>query len=743
MSDNSASNNYKELTFPSLLKEYDKIIIPMIQRDYAQGRTDKKAQEVRANLLNDIFDEDKKSIHFDLIFGSCEKRHENGKEKQCFIPVDGQQRLTTLFLLYLYAQKTEQHIEGVDLSKFSYDTRRAAADFCEKVTSEEWTIVQKRKVSDVIKDSGWFMNYWENDPTVAGMLNMLDAIHEKAEESKAKERSFPNLERIQFYFFDLEASGLNENLYLKMNSRGKPLTAFENLKASIEKVLPDNLESDDTNNCFPDNSAAPESFKDKWKFFMDRDWINIFWDSEHPESTDRNITAFLVRFLSGYKAYSEDDTISEDLKGINSEENYADFIPFECIKPILCLDGVFAKLARAFTTIGDVAKIKPSWDETITQANLSEYKIIAVVFTYVLFDGDKDVMRFAWNMAENTITGYDTFLAYCKRVAEILKYRNNEKHANKDFYEVLSSIKFDNPSAQLIEEVAKAKQILHGKPRSDGKSWEQIIIKAENYAFFKGAIRFLFQDETGKEEWDYFDKKWENTKKYFNNKSLTSTSLERSKLLRTFIGYFDSWDCFKEIYFDNEQGHWKTNLINKKLAKPIHELLNSGEFCDFDSYSSSLRGKEKELQEQLVKTELVVMLSRSGYYMEDGRNLHIYYANRGSDIYLGRNRKLLLDPSIQCENSIVCDDIFYGNNIDFKYRDYFFRWYGNPNERELDVYLMKDNWTEYKKRPNPTYDKGTDEDTHYCFRVEDGMTPEQFLNKLDDLINEQKNSASE
>ena len=72
----------------------------MIQRDYAQGRTDKKATDVRNNLLNDIFSDN--DVHFDLVFGSKEKRIIDGKEKNCFIPVDGQQRLTTLFLLYLY-----------------------------------------------------------------------------------------------------------------------------------------------------------------------------------------------------------------------------------------------------------------------------------------------------------------------------------------------------------------------------------------------------------------------------------------------------------------------------------------------------------------------------------------------------------------------------------------------------------------------------------------------------------------
>ena len=162
MSNDNTTNSFEELTFPSLLNKYDRILVPMIQRDYAQGRTDKKAQEVRTNILNDIFD--KESVHFDLIFGSCEKRNENDGEKFCFVPVDGQQRLTTLFLLFLYAKKVKGLWNDLNLSKFNYDTRRAAADFCKKVATEEWN-VSNGKVSDSIKVSVWFMNYWEKDPT--------------------------------------------------------------------------------------------------------------------------------------------------------------------------------------------------------------------------------------------------------------------------------------------------------------------------------------------------------------------------------------------------------------------------------------------------------------------------------------------------------------------------------------------------------------------------------------------------
>ena len=106
----------------------------------------------------------------------------------------------------------------------------------------------------------------------------------------------PNLENVKFYFFDLESNGLNENLYLKMNSRGKPLTAFENLKAKMEKILPENVEFEDK--CFPNCDASPkDSFKAKWKYFMDRNWTEAFWNSANPEKYDVSIAKFIARFL--------------------------------------------------------------------------------------------------------------------------------------------------------------------------------------------------------------------------------------------------------------------------------------------------------------------------------------------------------------------------------------------------------------------------------------------------------------
>ena len=572
MSNNTS--NYQEYTFSKLLEQYDKILVPMIQRDYAQGRTDKKATDVRNNLLNDIFSGD--DVHFDLVFGSKEKRIIDGKEKNCFIPVDGQQRLTTLFLLFLYGLKAGKTNTELDLSKFSYDTRRAASDFCKSITSEEWAVSNDKKVSDVIKDSSWFMNYWEKDPTVEGMLNMLDAIHEKCK----RITSYPNLNNVTFYFFDLKSNGLSENLYLKMNSRGKPLTAFENLKAKMEKVLPEDIEIEDK--CFPKCDASPkDSFKAMWKYFMDRNWTEAFWDKEHPENYDESITKFIVRLLAGYwAAYGTDEEqMANDLKSLNSKDNYADFIPFEPLKKVLEKENAFSSLAYALTT---VPIINPYWtNDTIKVSDKSEYKFLAVIFTYVLFDGDKDAIRFAWNMAENYVTGYDTFVTYCKQVKKVRDKCNSYEYIA--FYKTLSENDFSNPPDQLTEEIAKAKQILNGGQRTDGKTWEEVIIEAERYAFFKGAIRFLFTQKDIGDDWEHFDAKWANAQEYFDKDGVKDGSenykLYKSNalLMKSLLANCD--DFWKNIWwhfkFSNDADRWKSILTYSNWRAAVDAIMGT------------------------------------------------------------------------------------------------------------------------------------------------------------------------
>ena len=760
---NSNTSYYKEYTFQELLKQYDKILIPMIQRDYAQGRTNKKETDVRNNLLNDIFSG--KKVHFDLVFGSVESRIVDGDDKRCFIPVDGQQRLTTLFLLYLYGKRQQSLYQELDLSKFTYDTRRAAADFCKFITKEKWLYNNKGKVSDAIKDCSWFMDYWAQDPTVEGMLNMLDAIHEKYKQGN----TFPDLENVTFYFFDLESNGLNENLYLKMNSRGKPLTAFENLKAKIEKVLPDNIEIDEK--FFPECDAAPkDSFKEKWKFFMDRNWTETFWDSENPSKYDVNIAKFIVRFLAGYWAAfgkvaaeeTTEETTTKELVDANRKEqndkNYADYIKFEPIEKVLKLENAFSSLAYALTTVINIA---PYWtNDTIKVSDKSEYKLLAVIFTNVLFDRDNEATRFAWNMAENYVTEYDTFVTYCKRIGKFYKVKCNK---NITFYQALSDIEFDNnTSDQLKEEITKAKQILKGIPREDGKLWEDVIIEAEKYAFFKGAIRFLFTKNNIGDDWNAFDKKWKNATDYFDSNGVQDGKEPNKKyrtnslLMKSLLAKCD--DFWKKIYghfeFSNDAIRWKRILTSNNWRTAVDAIMGT-EITD-DVTSKFIAEINEPYIKNIVDDGLMnyVCNEMSGAWI---RNIPYYnyqaiWINGRPNSRVDLNpilSKLKFDGSISYRNdngrdSNISHCRYYKccyKNVDFEYKGYYFNWKGNPNNKELDVYLTEVNWNDYKKRPNPTIVKNTEEDTHYCFKVTnkemEGDTS-LFTQALDNLISEYK-----
>lgn len=231
-----------------------KIIIPIIQRDYAQGRTSDDVNRKRERFLEALKDAVTiKPITLDFVYGDISK-------DGVMTPLDGQQRLTTLFLLYWYAAKKNK-VEASKysfLNKFSYETRYSARDFCHFLI--DFAPEFNCKISDEIIEQNWFPLDWKKDPTINSMLVMLDSIDKKFDD-------IPNLwdklcnKAITFYFLPIKDMGLTDELYIKMNSRGKPLTDFEHFKAEFEREI---KKQDD---------AYANSIINK----IDIDWTDMLW----------------------------------------------------------------------------------------------------------------------------------------------------------------------------------------------------------------------------------------------------------------------------------------------------------------------------------------------------------------------------------------------------------------------------------------------------------------------------------
>ena len=92
------TNNGELRTFLQLLKSCTKIVIPKIQRDYAQGRKDPAGSNLCEEVRNNFVDSIKSALTtdsqlvLDYVYGSRD-------EANFFYPIDGQQRLTTIWLI--------------------------------------------------------------------------------------------------------------------------------------------------------------------------------------------------------------------------------------------------------------------------------------------------------------------------------------------------------------------------------------------------------------------------------------------------------------------------------------------------------------------------------------------------------------------------------------------------------------------------------------------------------------------
>lgn len=238
-----------------------KIIIPIIQRDYAQGRPGADISRVRSRFLDSLYKAvTEKPITLDFVYGDIDGEGN-------MTPLDGQQRLTTLFLLHWYAAKKDKIAEEEYqfLKRFSYETRYSARYFCIDLVGHMPEF--DGAISKEIINQAWFPLDWEKDPTISSMLVMLDAIDDKF---KGVDHLWEKLKDkcITFYFLPIKDMGLTDELYIKMNSRGKPLTLFEHFKAELEREV----------------RIIDESLANRIAGKIDRAWTDLLWEYRSSDS---------------------------------------------------------------------------------------------------------------------------------------------------------------------------------------------------------------------------------------------------------------------------------------------------------------------------------------------------------------------------------------------------------------------------------------------------------------------------
>jgi len=252
------------------------VIIPPIQRDYAQGRTDSASTEIRVRFVESLALalEGGTPLELDFVYGGV-------TADGAFAPIDGQQRLTTLFLLHWYlALRNDGLADDADWKHFTYSTRPSARMFCERLVDAS-LMVGAEAASRWIQDQPWFLYTWRSDPTIRAMLVMIDAIADRfsgidvaAAWQRLMDADDP---AVTFHALVIEELATGDDLYIKMNSRGKPLTPFEIFKANFEQAI-----------------ADPERCQD-FSFKIDGEWSDMLWQFR---SRDNTVDDALMNYLN-------------------------------------------------------------------------------------------------------------------------------------------------------------------------------------------------------------------------------------------------------------------------------------------------------------------------------------------------------------------------------------------------------------------------------------------------------------
>lgn len=491
-----------KLTLWKALEQYH-IVIPTIQRDYAQGRkNDPKISQIRKNFLQALVQSltENQELELDFVYGALSQ---NTLEL-----LDGQQRLTTLFLLHCFlVNKNKVNTKEIDLikerlQKFSYQTRTSSkmfiSQFVEKLVNMEWG--DKPSVS--IENEAWFLAVWSKDPTIISILTMLDELEillgskhtDELDELWGRLNSHSIL---NFYLLPMNEFSLTDELYIKMNARGVQLTEFENFKAWLQGFLENKIDTSKANHFFQS---------------IDTKWTDLIWTVSNNKDWNKSFDASFIHFfkiclLCEHQKYlsknqKSDYTDEKDIESLVSrlrlnlfisQTEYMDLLSNDVSNTIdhitALLDFAVVKQQSQNNILEILSKDKPSYEE---HANFAT----TYYFTKYIqnIDQFEDWNRISGWLVKNAKGYYNSeklMLSVLEALEQLAMYIGHENvldkisilHQHQNIIELCSKTAFEK--SHIEHEIEKAKLILQDQ------EWKELLKKYEEHNYFYGRVDFL------------------------------------------------------------------------------------------------------------------------------------------------------------------------------------------------------------------------------------------------------------
>lgn len=270
--------------------------VPSYQRGYRWGATE------ITRLLDDVYQNGKKNYCLQPIV-VC-------KRGDAYDLVDGQQRLTTLYLIYRYMKNANSFFEGPTFS-ITYETRDLSADFLKDID-----ITKKEDNIDF-----WFM---------AGAYECIKQWFEKDLQVRVMHMFEYFKEDVKIIWYEVGENEDTISMFTRLNVGKIPLTSAELVKAIFL--------SRDVNNISRERQEE----------------ISLQWDNMEKELHNNSLWYFLTNKTNA-DYQTRIDLVLDLISGkpANNREKYYTFFKFDEMRQSKTLDSIWRNIQQTFLVLKD------------------------------------------------------------------------------------------------------------------------------------------------------------------------------------------------------------------------------------------------------------------------------------------------------------------------------------------------------------------------------------------------------
>lgn len=575
----------------------EQFVIPEIQRDYVWSKSD--VNDVLESIKDGFENNDIPYLGFIYAYNDKDYVYK-------YFLIDGQQRMTTIFLLlvalyYKLEKNFPEHLIKNEKLKLDYKVRQATHDFLTDFVNFLNNNKGLTFDSKIIKEQNWYHTNYENDITIFNIINNFIEIYNwltnLGDDNLTEFLTFIE-DDIQLSYFDIENGRQGEELYIYMNSRGLHLVENETLKAKFLSKL--------------DTTEDKENWGREWEKWQDFFWVNRL---NNPDS-DNGFNEFL-RMVQIITMSSNKISPIEINKFVTSKDN----IDFHLLPELKKIKRYFIAL-KFLVENESISEFYKTYEHDNyfieTERNQIDYfrtlPLITFVSLITLYD-EKSILRFnrfLYNISRKSNVGKDIRT----QLVTAIKLMSDYAKKHNEIYDVCDLVDYSKGRTALLDEEEIIKFNLYKNPPSETnrEELESLFWEIEDHTIFSGEISFLLMEYFNKENntlyYGNFKKSWLAFKVLFNKKN------NYKYISKALIYYGNTWTRETPYYYNNYNCQDWSWLIGVDKGKYLMQLLNDMHEKDFEYINTVIKNKIKNYFENNNYQSIENIKQSTGFFKQ-------------------------------------------------------------------------------------------------------------------------------